>query len=146
MYNNKFVNICFDSNSQTSKPIRGLKSPAVDLVEEDLEVEEQEVTKKEVEQELTNKDLDTSKKGKTTSDVWDHFTMKKVDGKFKAQCHHCSKLYLGDSSQSTTHFYNHFARCPRLKFKDIRNIRQQVLIKQQNKLDGTMSLNAYQFD
>ena len=69
MYNNKFVNICFDSNSQTSKPIRGLKSPAVDLVEEDLEVEEQEVTKKEVEQELTNKDLDTSKKRKTTSDV-----------------------------------------------------------------------------
>ena len=49
MYNNKFVNICFDSNSQTSKPIRGLKSPAVDLVKEDLEVEEQEVTKKEVE-------------------------------------------------------------------------------------------------
>ena len=25
-------------------------------------------------------------------------------------------------------------------------MRQQVLIKQQNKVDGTMSLNAYQFD
>ena len=122
MYNNKFVNICFDSNSQTSKPIRGLKSPAVDLVEEDLEVEEQEVTKKEVEQELTNKDLDTSKKGKTTSDVWDHFTMKKVDGKFKAQCHHCSKLYLGDSNMGTTHLRNHLAKCPQLKFKDIRDM------------------------
>ena len=37
MYNNKFVNIC---NSQTFEPIRGLKSPTVDLVGEDLEVEE----------------------------------------------------------------------------------------------------------
>lgn len=33
-----------------------------------------------------------------------------------------------------------------MKFKDIRNMRQQVLIKQQNKVDGTMSLNTYQFD
>ncbi|KAL4596310.1 hypothetical protein ACB092_12G155100 [Castanea dentata] len=31
------------------------------------------------------------------------------------------------------------------KFKDIRDMRQ-VLIKQQNKVDGTMSLNVYQFD
>ena len=38
MCNNKFVNIFFYSNSQTSEPIRSLKSPAVDLVEEDLEV------------------------------------------------------------------------------------------------------------
>ena len=30
-----------------------------------------------------------------------------------------------------------------MKFKDIR---QQVLIKQQNKVDGTVSLNNYQFD
>ena len=33
-----------------------------------------------------------------------------------------------------------------MKFKDIRDMRQQVLIKQQNKVDGTMSLNTYQFD
>ena len=88
------------------------------------------MTEKEVEQEFTNKDLDTSRKRKTTLDVWDHFIRKKVDGKFKTQCHHCSKLHLGDSSQSTTHFCNHFARCLWLKFKDIRDIRQQVLIKQ----------------
>ena len=37
MCNNKFVIICFDSNSQTSEPIRSPKSPMVDL-----EVEEQE--------------------------------------------------------------------------------------------------------
>ena len=82
----------------------------------------------------------------TTSDVWEHFTRKKVDGKSKAQCHHCGKLYLGESSQGTSHLCNHLARCPRLKFKDKRDMQQQVLIKQQNKVDGTMSLNPYQFD
>ena len=124
MCNNKFVNICFDSNSQTSEPIRSPKSPTVDLVGEDLEVDEQEGTEEEGEQKPTNEDLDTSRKRKTTSDVWDHFTRKKVDGKFKAQCHHCSKLYLGDSSQGTTHLRNHLAKCPQLNFKDIRNMRQ----------------------
>ena len=84
MCNNKFVTICFDSNSQTSEPIRNPKSPTVDLVEEDLEVEEQERTEEEGEQEPTNEDLDTSRKRKTTSDVWSHFTRKKVDGKVKA--------------------------------------------------------------
>ena len=144
MCNNKFVIICFDSNSQTSESIRSPKSPMVDL-----ELEEQEGsqgsprTEEEREQEPTNEDLDTSKKRKTTSDVWVHFTRKKVEGKIKAQCHHCGKLYLGDPSQGTTHLRNHLARCPQMKFKDIR---QQVLIKQQNKVDGTVSLNNYQFD
>ena len=54
----------FDSNSQTSEPIRNPKSPTVDLVGEDLEVEEQEGTEEEGEQELTNEELDTSKKKK----------------------------------------------------------------------------------
>ena len=84
MCNNEFVNICFDSNSQTSEPIRSLKSPTVDLVGEELEVKEQEGTEEEGEQQPTNEDLDTSRKRKTTSDVWEHFTRKKVDGKFKA--------------------------------------------------------------
>ena len=84
MCNNEFVNICFDSNSHTSKPIRSPKFPTVDLVGEDLEVDEQEGTEEEGEQEPTNEDLDTSRKRKTTSDVWEHFTRKKVDGKFKA--------------------------------------------------------------
>ena len=129
MCNNKFVIICFDFNSQTSEPIRNLKSLAVDLVGEDLEVEEHEGTEEEGEQELTNEDLDTtnedldtSKKRKTTSDVWAHFTRKKVDEKVKAQCHYCNKLYLSESSQGTTHLHNHLARCPQMKFKDIRKI------------------------
>ena len=60
------------------------KFPTVDLVGEDLEVDEQEGTEEEGEQKPTNEDLDTSRKKKTTSDVWEHFTRKKVDGKFKA--------------------------------------------------------------
>ena len=115
----------------------------VDLVGEDIEVEEQEGSQGIGEE---DEDEDTSRKRKTTSDVWERFTRKKVNGKFKAQCHHCSKLYLGDSSQGTTHLRNHLAKCLQLKFKNIRNMRQQVLIRQQNKVDGTMSLNAYQFD
>ena len=53
----------------------------VDLVGE--HVEEQEGTEEEGEQEGTNEDEDTSRKRKTTSDVWEHFTRKKVDGKLK---------------------------------------------------------------
>ena len=102
----------------------------------DLEVEEQEGsqgTKEEGEgeQEPTNEDLelDTSRKRKTSSDVWDHFTRKKIDGKFKTQYHHYNKLYLGESSQCTTHLRNHLTRCPWMKFKDIMDMQQQVLIK-----------------
>ena len=70
MCDNKFVIICFNSNSQTSEPIRSLKSPMVDL-----EIEEQEGnqgspgTEEEREQEPTNEDFDISKKRKTTSNV-----------------------------------------------------------------------------
>ncbi|KAL4645238.1 hypothetical protein ACB092_02G222200 [Castanea dentata] len=107
----------------------------VDLVGEDLEVKEQEGsqgTEEEGGQDGTNEDVNTSRKRKNTSDVWEHLARK--------------KLYLSDSSQGTIHLRNHLAICPQLKFKDIRNMLQQVLIRQQNKVDGTMSLNAYQFD
>ena len=78
----------------------------VDLVGENLEIEEQEGTEGEGEQEATNEDVDTSRKRKTTSNVWEHFTRKKVDGRFKTQCHHYGKLCLGESSQGTTHLHN----------------------------------------
>ena len=53
---------------------------------------------------------------------------------------------LGDSCQGTSHLRNHLARYQWLKFKDIRDRQQQMLIRQQNKVDGTKGLNAYQFD
>ena len=79
----------------------------VDLVGEDIEVEEREGTKEEGEEEGINEE--TSRQKETTSNVWEHFTREKVYGKFKAQCHHCGKLYLGDSSEGTTHLHNHLA-------------------------------------
>ena len=56
----------------------------VDIVGEDLEVEEQEGTNEEGEPEGTNEDMDASRKRKTTLDVWEHFTMKKVEGNLKS--------------------------------------------------------------
>ncbi|XP_065621532.1 uncharacterized protein LOC136064127 isoform X2 [Quercus suber] len=99
------------SPSGSSSPLCPLnnESPKSPMV--DLEVEEQEGsqgslwTEEEREQEPTNEDLDTSKKRKTILDVWAHFTRKKVEGKVKAQCHYCGKLYLGDSSQGSSIIY-----------------------------------------
>ena len=56
----------------------------VNLVGENQEVKEQEETKEEGEQEATNEDVDTSRKRRTTLDVWEHFIRKKVDRKSKA--------------------------------------------------------------
>ena len=56
----------------------------VDLVGENQEVKEQEETKEEGEQEATNEDVDTSRKRRITSDVWEYFIRKKVDRKSKA--------------------------------------------------------------
>ena len=55
-----FVLIDRTSSSQTSEPIRSLKSPMVDLVGEDLEIEEQEGMEEGGEQETTNEDVDTN--------------------------------------------------------------------------------------
>ena len=60
-----FVLIDRVSNSQTFEPIRSSKSPVVDLMGEDLEIEEQEgiqAIREEGEQEGTNEDEDTNRK------------------------------------------------------------------------------------
>ena len=62
---------------------------------------------------------DARGKRKCNSNVWDHFTRKKVDGKPKAQCQHCVRYHFGDSKQGTSHLCGHLGRHPRLKFKDI---------------------------
>ena len=60
---------------------------------------------------------------------------RKLMGNLKPNAIIATSFYLGDSSQGTSHFRNHLARCPRLKFEDIRDMQQQVLIRQQNKVD-----------
>ena len=81
-------------NSQNFEQIRSPQSLVVDLV---VEVKGEEGEEEEEEEEDVHvngdEDMDASEKGRCTSDVWNHFTRKKVNGKSKAQCHHCGKLY-----------------------------------------------------
>ena len=68
--------------------------------------------------------------GKLTSSMWSHFKKRKIDGVFKVVCNYCSRHLGGDSKNGTRHLHNHFKRCPRRKIKDIR---QQILVQEQNK-------------
>ncbi|KAL7184808.1 hypothetical protein ACSBR2_026864 [Camellia fascicularis] len=73
-------------------------------------------------------------------------TTSMIDGKDKAKCNYCKKLYLGESRQGSSHLREHFKKCPKRIFKDIGDLRQQILVKEQKKADGKVSLNPYHFD
>ncbi|KAL4607009.1 hypothetical protein ACB092_09G144200 [Castanea dentata] len=87
--------------------------------------------------------IQEKKKKKTTSDVWEHFTRKKNLKLnaiiFKAQCYHCSKFYLGDSSQGITHLRNYLVRCPWLNL----NAYQFNQAKVRNNLARMVILHEY---
>jgi hypothetical protein len=117
------------SNTQRSKPIGTSKSPV--LVDDPASPSENALQ---------------VHKRKTTSVVWNHYKRIKVDGKPKAKCNYCQKNLLGDPKQGTSHLHDHLDRCKMRKFKDIRDMCQPILITQQNKMDGKMSLNTYHFD
>ncbi|XP_065631430.1 zinc finger BED domain-containing protein RICESLEEPER 2-like [Quercus suber] len=77
-------------------------------------------------------------KRKTTSDVWNHFKKKNIDGKVKAQCNYCGKLMAGASTSGTTHLKLHIAKsCPSAPKEALpgegTDIRKQVLVKQHNR-------------
>ncbi|KAL4651936.1 hypothetical protein ACB092_01G196900, partial [Castanea dentata] len=46
-------------------------------------------------------------KRRTTSDIWNHFKKKNIDGKVKAQCNYCGRLMAGASTSGTTHLKLH---------------------------------------
>ena len=75
-----------------------------------------------------DEDEDAKGKRKCISDVCDHFKRKKVNGKFKSQWNHCHKYFLCDPKQGTSHLCGHIGRCPRLKFKDIGDMQQQLYL------------------
>uniref|UniRef100_A0A2N9GLE9 BED-type domain-containing protein n=1 Tax=Fagus sylvatica TaxID=28930 RepID=A0A2N9GLE9_FAGSY len=83
-------------------------------------------------------------KRKRTSAVWNHFKLKKVEGKMKAQCNYCKKHLLGESKQGTNHLRTHLERCPSLKLRG--DLRRQVMIKEQGKANKKVSASPYNFD
>ncbi|KAL7147969.1 hypothetical protein ABFS83_06G146700 [Erythranthe nasuta] len=86
-------------------------------------------------------------KRRKTSDVWLHFDRVTVGGDPKAQCKYCKKCLVAKSTDGTTHLRDHATlRCIKRKFKHIRDMRQQVLVNEQNKVDGKMVLKSGQFD
>ena len=92
-----------------------------------------------------NADIDVvGQKRKLTSVVWNHFKKLKVNGVDKAECNYCKKRLTGRSSDGTNHLHIHFKNCPR---KNCRDIRQQILVKEQKKVDGSsVFLSNYHFD
>ncbi|KAG6487618.1 hypothetical protein ZIOFF_056208 [Zingiber officinale] len=48
-----------------------------------------------------------------TSDVWNHFRRKKINGMDKAICNYCEKPLSDNSKHGTTHLLEHFKICPR---------------------------------
>ncbi|CAN0858081.1 Putative AC transposase [Linum grandiflorum] len=72
--------------------------------------------------------------GRKTSLAWLHFTKVKSPGGevVKAQCTYCKKLLVAGSKNGTTHLNEHYKRY----HKNVRDIRQQVLIKN---ISGQMS-------
>uniref|UniRef100_A0A2N9FGB2 BED-type domain-containing protein n=1 Tax=Fagus sylvatica TaxID=28930 RepID=A0A2N9FGB2_FAGSY len=83
-------------------------------------------------------------KRKRTSAVWNHFKLKTVEGKMKAQCNYCKKHLLGESKQGTNHLRTHLERCPSLKLRG--DLRRQVMIKEQGKANKKVSASPYNFD
>ncbi|XP_075480113.1 zinc finger BED domain-containing protein RICESLEEPER 2-like [Primulina tabacum] len=82
-----------------------------------------------------------TRKRKLTSDVWNHFERKKINGMDKAICNYCKKSLSGQSKHGTTHLREHFKICPR---RTVSDIRQKLLIKEQNK--GEFAIKGFQFD
>ncbi|XP_065634594.1 zinc finger BED domain-containing protein RICESLEEPER 3-like [Quercus suber] len=77
-------------------------------------------------------------KRRTTSDIWNHFKKKNIDGKVKAQCNYCGRLMAGASTSGTTHLKLHITKsCPSAPKEALpgegTNIRKQFLVKQHNR-------------
>ncbi|KAK9984027.1 hypothetical protein SO802_033552 [Lithocarpus litseifolius] len=78
--------------------------------------------------------------------VWNHFKKRKVDGKDKSECNYCTRLLVRGSKNGTKHLHDHLKICPRKKCKDIRDMKQKILVRDQHNVDSMVGVNAYHFD
>lgn len=128
------------SGSQTSSPIsESPQSPMIPSEENQSNSSSSPINSEQVE-------ADDGGKSRLKSAMWNHYDRIQVDGVYRAVCHYCSKSLGGETKNGTKHLHDHFRRCPKRKYKDIVDMRQQVLVNQQNKADERMSLTAHHFD
>ncbi|KAE8728421.1 hypothetical protein F3Y22_tig00004457pilonHSYRG00061 [Hibiscus syriacus] len=80
---------------------------------------------------------------KLKSMVWDHFKKEKINNEWKAICNHCKNKFNGESKNGTSHLRDHIKRCKKRVQVDIR---QQVLIANQKKSDGKLTIGAFSFN
>ncbi|KAF7801647.1 zinc finger BED domain-containing protein RICESLEEPER 2-like [Senna tora] len=79
-----------------------------------------------------------------TSVVWNHFKKLKMNGDDKSECNYCKNRLTAKAIDETNHLHKHFSTCPR---RTTRDIRQQILLKEQKRLDGSsVFLSSYHFD
>ena len=125
--------------SSSSTPIGRSESPLT--VDEDNGTSSPLPMDAQIDGQTENEDVEGM--GKLKSSMWNHFKKRKIDGIFKAVCNYCSRHLGGDSKNGTRHLHNHYKKCPRRTVKDIR---QQILVQEQNKKNSTASLSPYHFD
>ena len=53
---------------------------------------------------------------------------------------------MGKTKLSTRHLHDHLKICPMKKFKDIRDMKQKFLVRDQHNVDSMTGVNAYHFD
>ncbi|WOL10824.1 zinc finger BED domain-containing protein RICESLEEPER 3-like [Canna indica] len=86
---------------------------------------------------------DSSIKKKFTSPMWAHFKREKIDGVWKAICVYCNKKLGGGEKSGTSNLHEHYKRCAKRSTQDLR---QMVLTRNENTVEGKSKIQNYIFD
>ena len=88
------------------------------------------VAPSETQDNVEDRDENSARKRKLTSDVWNEFErITKTDGSQSAKCIHCRKQLVAGSASGTSHLRNHLARC---NSKNKTGIAQYMIAKKKN--------------
>ncbi|KNA11968.1 hypothetical protein SOVF_130160, partial [Spinacia oleracea] len=83
---------------------------------------------------------------KLTSQVWNFFDKKVINGEIKAICRGCKKALVGKSTSGTSHLKDHAKRC--MKVSQTLDVKQQLLLANAQSKNGipTMSIGKFKFN